>query len=61
MGIMDKFKDALGVGKTAPEIKLGRNDPCWCGSGEKYKRCHMTADEKKRSAILARNTCRTPS
>ena len=20
--------------------KLGRNDPCWCGSGKKYKRCH---------------------
>ncbi len=20
--------------------KLGRNAPCWCGSGKKYKRCH---------------------
>ena len=20
--------------------KLGRNDPCWCGSGLKYKKCH---------------------
>jgi SEC-C motif len=20
--------------------KRSRNDPCWCGSGEKYKRCH---------------------
>jgi preprotein translocase subunit SecA len=20
--------------------KLGRNDPCWCGSGRKYKKCH---------------------
>jgi uncharacterized protein YecA (UPF0149 family) len=18
----------------------GRNDPCWCGSGKKYKKCH---------------------
>jgi preprotein translocase subunit SecA len=25
--------------------KIGRNDPCWCGSGQKYKKCHMTADE----------------
>jgi hypothetical protein len=25
----------------APLIqKLGRNDPCWCGSGKKFKRCH---------------------
>ncbi|KXK12232.1 MAG: Protein translocase subunit SecA [Microgenomates bacterium OLB23] len=24
--------------------KLGRNDPCWCGSGKKYKKCHMNED-----------------
>jgi preprotein translocase subunit SecA len=23
-----------------PGAKLGRNDPCWCGSGLKYKKCH---------------------
>ena len=26
--------------------KLERNDPCWCGSGKKYKNCHMRFDEK---------------
>ena len=26
--------------------KLGRNDHCWCGSGKKYKGCHMALDEK---------------
>lgn len=26
--------------------KLGRNDACWCGSGKKYKNCHMETDEK---------------
>ena len=26
--------------------KLGRNDPCWCGSGRKYKKCHEQFDEK---------------
>ncbi|MCM1134395.1 MAG: methionyl aminopeptidase [Clostridium sp.] len=26
--------------------KLGRNEPCWCGSGRKYKACHMAMDEK---------------
>ncbi|HLI52692.1 MAG TPA: SEC-C domain-containing protein [Acidimicrobiales bacterium] len=25
--------------------KLGRNDPCWCGSGRKYKACHLGAAE----------------
>ena len=24
--------------------KLGRNEPCWCGSGLKYKQCHLDAD-----------------
>jgi preprotein translocase subunit SecA len=23
--------------------KLGRNDPCWCGSGKKFKKCHGAA------------------
>jgi preprotein translocase subunit SecA len=25
--------------------RVGRNDPCWCGSGKKYKKCHMPIDE----------------
>jgi preprotein translocase subunit SecA len=32
-----------GGGTAAPVpagTKLGRNDPCWCGSGKKYKKCH---------------------
>ena len=27
-------------------LKIGRNDPCWCGSGKKYKKCHEAFDEK---------------
>ncbi len=27
----------------APQEKIGRNDPCWCGSGKKYKLCHGAA------------------
>ena len=26
--------------QTKAHGKIGRNDPCWCGSGRKYKRCH---------------------
>ena len=26
--------------------KIGRNDPCWCQSGRKYKVCHQAFDEK---------------
>jgi len=29
---------------------LGRNDRCWCGSGKKYKACHLSTDDRKRSA-----------
>ena len=25
--------------------KPGPNDPCWCGSGKKYKKCHKPIDE----------------
>ena len=25
--------------------KVGRNDPCHCGSGKKYKNCHMREDQ----------------
>ena len=28
----------------------GRNDPCWCGSGKKYKQCHMRSDEGRAPA-----------
>jgi preprotein translocase subunit SecA len=39
-----------GAGDAAPvqtirrtTDKIGRNDPCPCGSGKKYKKCHGTA------------------
>jgi hypothetical protein len=34
--------------RTRP-AKLGRNDPCWCGSGKKYKHCHLASDEESES------------
>jgi preprotein translocase subunit SecA len=33
--------------QTAPvQNKPGRNDPCYCGSGKKYKKCHLEIDSK---------------
>ncbi len=26
--------------------EISRNDPCWCGSGKKYKKCHLEQDER---------------
>jgi hypothetical protein len=31
----------------------GRNDDCPCGSGKKYKKCHLRADEEARSKALS--------
>lgn len=35
-------------------MKPGRNDPCTCGSGQKYKKCCLTKDEAARVAETAR-------
>ncbi|WP_339672595.1 YchJ family metal-binding protein [Dasania marina] len=31
---------AVSNSHQAQPVKLGRNDPCWCGSGKKHKKCH---------------------
>ncbi len=28
-------------------MKLGRNKPCWCGSGKKYKKCHLDREQQE--------------
>ncbi len=37
---------------------MERNDPCWCGSGKKYKKCHMLIDE--RVAVFRDRGCIVP-
>ena len=31
--------------RAAPGPGLGRNEPCWCGSGRKYKKCHLGREQ----------------
>ena len=31
--------------EPSPRSDLSRNDPCWCGSGRHYKRCHMRREQ----------------
>ncbi|MBE6050224.1 MAG: methionyl aminopeptidase [Clostridium sp.] len=33
-------------------MEISRNDLCWCGSGKKYKKCHINLDEKIESYAL---------
>jgi len=50
MDLRKSFKRLiLGPEQQAIPV-LGRNDRCWCGSGKKYKACHLAADNRKRSA-----------
>jgi hypothetical protein len=35
--------------------KMGRNDPCHCGSGKKYKKCCLDADEAARPRVIERD------
>lgn len=39
---------------------LGRNEPCWCESGRKYKACHLEGDRAyfTRLAAAAERACR---
>ena len=37
-------REFMDKNTTQPPKEPGRNDPCWCGSGKKYKKCHLDAD-----------------
>jgi len=57
---MNLLKKLLGGnGAQKPETELTRNEQCWCGSGEKYKRCHMERDlvkDRREAAACRRNS-----
>jgi preprotein translocase subunit SecA len=36
----DSAGGGVRPGYTPAGERIGRNDPCWCGSGVKYKKCH---------------------
>jgi len=38
---------------TEAPSKIGRNDPCWCGNGKKYKKCHMDQDRAEANRTCA--------
>jgi tetratricopeptide (TPR) repeat protein len=38
-------QDEAPAERVHQHARPGRNDPCWCGSGKKYKKCHLESDE----------------
>jgi uncharacterized protein YecA (UPF0149 family) len=58
MSLFGKIAAAFGSpSRPVPGAEPGRNEPCWCGSGEKYKRCHL--DDDRRKAQAQASSCRT--
>ena len=39
-GLPDDLREMQKASPVRVEQKIGRNDPCPCGSGKKYKNCH---------------------
>ena len=48
MSVISWLKSLFSPKPAPREEPLGRNDLCWCGSGKKYKKCHLKADESHR-------------
>jgi len=49
MGALQRQLNAIGPPTShfpngRPVARPGRNEPCWCGSGKKYKNCHWRED-----------------
>ncbi len=54
MGLFEKISALFGNSEmTGPATKPERNDLCWCGSGKKYKKCHLPEDDRK----TTKNSC----
>lgn len=45
---------------TASQKTLSRNDPCHCGSGKKYKQCHLDKDEAAAREARAKAAAAAP-
>ncbi|WP_405059397.1 SEC-C domain-containing protein [Kribbella sp. NBC_01505] len=57
----DQMLEAFQRYHAAPRTDIGRNDDCWCGSGRKYKKCHLTGGalpQEERALWLYEKACR---
>ncbi len=60
VNLIEKREDDLNLGSSATSdksvpvidgVKIGRNDPCFCGSGKKYKKCGELNTEEHRKRV----------
>lgn len=56
MGFIEKIASLLpGNNNNVEDRNLGRNEVCWCGSGKKYKKCHLHTDQAEREKSRSLN------
>lgn len=48
MSLSSWLRNLFSPKPAAPRPEVGRNDLCWCGSGKKYKKCHLEKDARDR-------------
>jgi hypothetical protein len=49
-GLIERLRDewraaAASIEPARRVLRPGRNEACWCGSGSKYKKCHLASDD----------------
>jgi len=59
---MGWFSQLFKNNEIPPEILPRKNDSCWCGSGIKYKKCHLSKDklyfkDHPKKKIAAKKSC----
>ncbi len=58
MGLFDRVGDLFRSKEDVrPAVPPGRNEPCWCGSGRKYKKCHEPEDRQEKAAKACSVNC----
>jgi hypothetical protein len=56
MGLFDGIQNLFKAREDSrPVVLPSRNEPCWCGSGKKYKKCHQPDDQEKAAKACAVN------
>jgi hypothetical protein len=57
----EELEDEFPQEPVRRAVTPGRNDPCWCNSGKKYKKCHLDSDERQRQAPREGAASRRPN
>lgn len=60
--LFGKNEKSTDSAQRPPDVLPLRNDLCWCGSGMKYKKCHMDQDQvylvdKRQKELAAKKSC----